>query len=62
MNRFVLSETSYYGAGAVAAVADVRSLEDIAFLAQSAFDDACRPGNPKDASVEDITALYKSLL
>ena len=35
---------------------------DIAFLAQSAFDDACRPGNPKDTSVEDITALYKSLL
>ncbi|MEE0946889.1 MAG: lactaldehyde reductase [Acutalibacteraceae bacterium] len=36
--------------------------EDVAFLAQSAFDDACRPGNPKDTSVEDITALYKSLL
>ena len=36
--------------------------EDIAFLAQSAYDDACRPGNPKDTSVEEITALYKSLL
>ena len=36
--------------------------EDIAFLAQSAFDDACRPGNPKNTSVEDITALYKSLM
>ena len=36
--------------------------EDIPFLAQSAFDDACRPGNPRDTSVEDITALYKSLL
>ena len=36
--------------------------EDIPFLAQSAFDDACRPGNPKPTSVEDITALYKSLL
>lgn len=36
--------------------------EDIPFLAQSAFDDACRPGNPKDTSVEDITALYKSLM
>jgi len=36
--------------------------EDIPFLAQSAFDDACRPGNPKATSVEDITALYKSLL
>jgi lactaldehyde reductase len=36
--------------------------EDIPFLAQSAFDDACRPGNPKETSVEDITKLYKSLL
>ena len=36
--------------------------EDIAFLAQSAFDDACRPGNPRDTSVEEITALYKSLM
>lgn len=36
--------------------------EDIPFLAQSAFDDACRPGNPRDASVEEITELYKSLM
>ncbi len=36
--------------------------EDIDFLAQSAMDDACRPGNPKDPSKEDIIALYKSLL
>ena len=36
--------------------------EDIAFLAQSAYDDACRPGNPKDTSVEDITKLYESLM
>ncbi len=36
--------------------------EDIPFLAQSAFDDACRPGNPRDTSVEEITELYKSLI
>ena len=36
--------------------------EDIPFLAQSAYDDACRPGNPKETSVEDITELYKSLI
>lgn len=36
--------------------------EDIPFLAQSAYDDACRPGNPRETSVEEITALYKSLL
>ena len=36
--------------------------EDIPFLAESAYADACRPGNPKETSVEDITALYKKLL
>lgn len=36
--------------------------EDIPFLAQSAFDDACRPGNPKETSVEDITKLYEKLM
>lgn len=36
--------------------------EDIPFLAQSAYDDACRPGNPKETSVEDITMLYKKLM
>ena len=36
--------------------------EDVKFLAESAYADACRPGNPKDTSVEDITKLYESLL
>ena len=36
--------------------------EDLDFLAQSAMDDACRPGNPKDPTKEDIIALYKALL
>ena len=36
--------------------------EDIPFLAQSAYDDACRPGNPKETSIEDITKLYESLI
>ena len=36
--------------------------EDVPFLAQSAYDDACRPGNPRETSVEEITALYLSLL
>ena len=35
---------------------------DIPFLAESAMADACRPGNPKDPTLEDIIALYKSLL
>ncbi len=41
---------------------DIVKEEDIDFLAQSAMDDACRPGNPKDPTNEDIIALYKSLL
>ena len=36
--------------------------EDIQFLAKSAYDDACRPGNPRDTSVEEIVELYKSQL
>ena len=36
--------------------------EDIPFLAESAYNDACRPSNPRETSVEEITALYKSLL
>ncbi len=36
--------------------------EDIPFLAQSAYDDACRPGNPRETSVAEIAALYESLI
>ena len=36
--------------------------EDVKFLAESAMADACRPGNPKDPTLEDIIKLYESLL
>lgn len=36
--------------------------EDLDFLSESAYADACRPGNPRDTSVEEIKALYKSLM
>lgn len=36
--------------------------EDIPALAESAYQDACLPGNPREASVADITELYKSLM
>ena len=36
--------------------------EDVLFLSESAVADACTPGNPKEASLEDIIGLYKSLL
>lgn len=41
---------------------EIVKLEDIDFLTQSAMDDACRPGNPKDPTFEDIKALYLSLM
>ena len=37
-------------------------VKDLDFLAQSAYDDACRPGNPRETSVEEIKQLYQSLL
>ena len=36
--------------------------EDVAFLAKSAYADACRPGNPRDLTVKDIEKLYKGLM
>ena len=36
--------------------------EDVDFLSQSAMDDACRPGNPRDPKLKDIQELFKSLL
>ena len=41
---------------------DIVKEEDLDFLAESAYADACRPGNPRDTSVEEIKALYKKLL
>ena len=48
--------------GIPADLKEIVKAEDIDFLSQSAFDDACRPGNPRDTSVEEITALYNSLI
>ena len=36
--------------------------EDLSFLAESAHADACAPGNPKDASVEDLKDLFRKLM
>lgn len=41
---------------------DIVKEEDIPFLSESAYADACRPGNPRETSVEEIAALYRSLL
>ena len=45
--------------------ADLKAIvkeEDLDFLSESAYADACRPGNPKETSVADITELYESLI
>lgn len=41
---------------------DIVKSKDIQFLAESAYADACRPGNPKETSVDDIAKLYESLM
>lgn len=48
--------------GIPADLKDIVKPEDVDFLAQSAYDDACRPGNPRETSVEEIKALYLSLM
>ncbi len=48
--------------GIPADLKEIAKEEDVLFLAESAYADACRPGNPKDTSVEEIAALYRSLM
>ena len=36
--------------------------ENLQFLAESAHADACAPGNPKDASVEDLKELFRKIM
>ncbi len=36
--------------------------EDLDFLAESAYADACCPGNPKETSVEDLKELFRKLM
>ncbi|MCI9517879.1 MAG: lactaldehyde reductase [Clostridia bacterium] len=48
--------------GIPADLKEIVKREDLDFLAQSAMDDACRPGNPKDPTKADIIALYEELL
>ena len=45
--------------------ADLKAIvkeEDLDFLSESAYADACRPGNPRDTSEEEIKELYKTLM
>ena len=45
--------------------ADLKAIvkpEDLDFLAESAYADACRPGNPRETSVAEIKELYLKLM
>jgi len=41
---------------------DIVKEEDIPQLAEDAYNDACRPGNPREVTKDDIIALFKSLM
>ncbi|MBE6604688.1 MAG: lactaldehyde reductase [Ruminococcaceae bacterium] len=48
--------------GIVTSLSGILKEEDIHQMSVDAYNDACRPGNPKETSVEDIEALYRSLM
>lgn len=48
--------------GIPADLKEIAREEDLQFLAESAYADACCPGNPRDTSVEEIIALYRKLM
>lgn len=48
--------------GIPADLKDIVKAEDLDFLSESAYADACRPGNPKETSVADIKALFQKLM
>ena len=48
--------------GIPADLKEIVKVEDLDFLSQSAYDDACRPGNPRETSVAEIKELSQSLL
>lgn len=48
--------------GIPADLKEIAKAEDLDFLSESAFADACRPGNPRDTSVEEIKELYQALM
>jgi lactaldehyde reductase len=48
--------------GIPSSLAGVLKKEDIPFLAESAYADACRPGNPRACTVAQIAKLYRSLM
>ncbi len=48
--------------GIPADLKEILKEEDVQFLSESAFADACRPGNPRDTSVEEIAVLYRAML
>ena len=48
--------------GIVSSLKGIVREEDLDQLAEDAYNDACRPGNPREVTKEDIKALYRSLM
>lgn len=48
--------------GIPADLKEIAKADDVDALSESSYSDACRPGNPKDITVEDIKGLYRKLL
>ena len=48
--------------GIPADLKEIVKAEDLDFLSESAYADACRPGNPRETSVEEIKELYLKLM
>ena len=58
----IMSQEEYRKAAITADLKAIVKEEDLGFLSESALADACCPGNPRETSVEEIKALYKSLM
>ena len=48
--------------GIVSSLKGIVKEEDLDALSKDAYADACRPGNPRDVSIEQIKELYRSLM
>jgi lactaldehyde reductase len=48
--------------GIVTSLKGVLKEEDVKKMSEDAFADACRPGNPRETSIEEIEAIYRSLM
>ncbi len=63
-NRISLNGTSYHGAGAIGEVVNEFNSRGFkkAFVATDALNDACYPGNPREATKEQVIEMFRQLM